>query len=113
MALAKVTSASAPAASVRNRIKKTSAVLRKLSLNAAKNWHQNSGAKRRERIRGGIAPLLQSSAGDRLRAHKKNGRPGGRPSSRSRQHYLKSGLLAIRGIHSEGHQAQARSNHEG
>ncbi len=26
---------------------KTSAVLRKLSPNAAKNWHQNSGAKRR------------------------------------------------------------------
>src|SRR5262245_22955823 len=27
-----------------NRITKTSAVLRKLSLNAAKNWHQKSGA---------------------------------------------------------------------
>ena len=30
-----------------NRIRKTSAFLRKLSLNAEKNWHQNSGAKRR------------------------------------------------------------------
>jgi hypothetical protein len=30
-----------------NRIKKPSAVLRKLSPNAAKNWHRNSGAKRR------------------------------------------------------------------
>jgi hypothetical protein len=35
--------------------------LRKLSLNAAKNWHQNSGAKRLDNIRGGgIAPVLQS-----------------------------------------------------
>ena len=32
----------------RNRTRKTSAVLRKLSLKAAKNWHQNSGANRRE-----------------------------------------------------------------
>src|SRR5438128_4344346 len=31
----------------RNRIRKTSAFLRKLSLNAEKNWVQNSGAKRR------------------------------------------------------------------
>src|SRR5579863_3874744 len=30
-----------------NKITKTSAVLRKLSPNAAKNWHQNKGAKRR------------------------------------------------------------------
>ena len=29
-----------------NRIRKTSAFLRKLSLKALKNWHQNSGAKR-------------------------------------------------------------------
>ena len=34
-----------------NRIRKTSAFLRKLSLNAEKNWHQNSGAKRRAVIR--------------------------------------------------------------
>jgi hypothetical protein len=30
-----------------NKMTKTSAVLRKLSPNAAKNWHQNKGAKRR------------------------------------------------------------------
>jgi hypothetical protein len=34
-------------------MRKTSAVLRKLSLNAAKNWHQNNGAKRLDSIRGG------------------------------------------------------------
>ena len=34
-----------------NRIRKTSAFFRKLSLNAEKNWHQNSGAKRRDVIR--------------------------------------------------------------
>lgn len=34
-----------------NRIRKASAFLRKLSLNAEKNWHQNSGAKRRAVIR--------------------------------------------------------------
>ena len=35
-----------------NRIRNTSAFLRKLSLNAEKNWHQNSGAKRRDSSRG-------------------------------------------------------------
>src|ERR1700752_2017606 len=35
-----------------NTIKRPSAVLRKLSLNAEKNWHQNSGAKRRGRSSG-------------------------------------------------------------
>ena len=34
-----------------NRIRNTSAFFRKLSLNAEKNWHQNSGAKRRDVIR--------------------------------------------------------------
>src|SRR3954469_18381988 len=34
-----------------NRIRKTSAFFRKLSLNAEKNWHQNKGAKRRDVIR--------------------------------------------------------------
>src|ERR1043166_1824614 len=40
---------SAPAVEppILNRMMKISACLRKLSLNAAKNWHQNSGAKRR------------------------------------------------------------------
>src|SRR6185312_3042089 len=61
IALASVISASASARAP-NRIKKTSVVLRKLSLNAAKNWHQNSGAKRLDSIRGGgITLVLQSS----------------------------------------------------
>ena len=34
-----------------NRIRKASAFLRKLSLKAEKNWHQNSGANRRAVIR--------------------------------------------------------------
>ena len=34
-----------------NRIRKTNAFFRKLSLNAEKNWHQNKGAKRRDIIR--------------------------------------------------------------
>src|SRR5262249_10701812 len=46
-AAASVMSASAPAPPIWNRIRKTSAFLRKLSLNAAKNWVQNRGAKRR------------------------------------------------------------------
>ncbi|GJE03770.1 hypothetical protein GMJLKIPL_5727 [Methylobacterium isbiliense] len=36
-----------PAPPTPNRIRNTSAFLRKLSLKAEKNWHQNSGAKRR------------------------------------------------------------------
>src|SRR5476651_1650574 len=59
IALASVIKNSASAAPERNRIKNTSAVLRKLSLNAAKNWHQNSGAKRLDNIRGGgIAAII-------------------------------------------------------
>ncbi len=50
---ASVISASAAEPPILNRIRKTSAVFRKLSLNAAKNWHQNSGAKRLDSIRGG------------------------------------------------------------
>ncbi len=34
-----------------NRIRNTRAFFRKLSLNAEKNWHQNSGAKRRDNRR--------------------------------------------------------------
>ena len=40
-------SASAAGPAISNNSRKTSAFLRKLSLNAEKNWHQNSGAKRR------------------------------------------------------------------
>src|SRR5450830_1498916 len=56
IALANVISASTSAVPERNKMRKTSEVLRKLSLNAAKNWHQNSGAKRLESIRGGGMP---------------------------------------------------------
>src|SRR3954465_7922685 len=45
---ASVTSASAFEPATLNRIRKTSAFFRKLSLKAEKNWHQNSGANRRE-----------------------------------------------------------------
>src|SRR5262245_61428913 len=46
-AAASVMSASASAPPIWNRMRKTSAFLRKLSLNAEKNWVQNRGAKRR------------------------------------------------------------------
>src|ERR1700737_2210171 len=45
---ASVTSASPVAPPILNRITKTSAFFRKLSLKVEKNWHQNSGAKRRD-----------------------------------------------------------------
>ena len=44
---ASVINASAFSPPILNRIRKTSEFLRKLSLKAEKNWHQNSGAKRR------------------------------------------------------------------
>ncbi|MNC96209.1 hypothetical protein D3C83_135180 [compost metagenome] len=48
-----------------NRIRNTSASLRKLSLNAEKNWHQNSGAKRRDVISelDMVIPLGRKSSG--------------------------------------------------
>src|ERR1700752_3124361 len=46
-AAASVMRASASGPPIRNRIRNTSAFLRKLSLNAEKNWVQNSGANRR------------------------------------------------------------------
>src|SRR5665647_1844995 len=60
IALAVVMRASPPAAPEPNKIIKTSAAFRKLSLNAAKNWHQNSGAKRLDSIRGGGMPIDES-----------------------------------------------------
>src|SRR5581483_295367 len=57
-ALAKVIRASASLALEWKRITKTRAVFRKLSLNAAKNWHQKSGAKRLETINGGMPPII-------------------------------------------------------
>ena len=63
-ALASVTSAPASPAAERNRIAKASEVLRKLSLKAAKNWHQNSGAKRLDSISGGdMGSLWRNSPG--------------------------------------------------
>src|SRR5471030_1310793 len=56
IALASVISASPLLPPTRNKMRNTSVVLRKLSLNAAKNWHQNSGAKRLDNIRGGGMP---------------------------------------------------------
>src|SRR5256885_10939496 len=50
-AAASVINASALSPPILNRIRNTSAFFRKLSLNAEKNWHQNSGAKRRDLIR--------------------------------------------------------------
>ena len=46
------------------RMRKTSAFLRKLSLNAEKNWHQNSGAKRRVMSRDDdiASPVIRSGA---------------------------------------------------
>src|ERR1019366_6989349 len=60
-----------------NRIRNTSAVLRKLSLNAAKNWHQNSGAKRLDNIRGGgIAAIIAKFPRGVAPAQIKGGGPG-------------------------------------
>src|SRR5665647_3818779 len=75
IALAKVINASASAAPERNKIRKTSAVLRKLSLNAAKNWHQNSGAKRLDSISGGGMPQYCRVPPPIMDDHKKNWRP--------------------------------------
>ena len=52
-------SAFGPLSSYRSR--KTSAFFRKLSLNAEKNWHQNSGAKRRVNIRESMVSDLSSA----------------------------------------------------
>src|SRR6516162_1704674 len=64
-AAASVISASASAPPIWNRSRKTSEVLRKLSLNAAKNWVQNRGAKRRviSRDEDMAFPLVPMGAG--------------------------------------------------
>src|SRR6266436_8623503 len=69
---ASVTSASPVAPPILNRISKTSAFFRRLSLKAEKNWHQNSGAKRREarsdcdidpsQDQGGVVPSFPEDA---------------------------------------------------
>src|SRR5262245_19742555 len=64
-AAASVISASASAPPIWNSRRKTSDVLRKLSLNAAKNWVQNRGAKRRviSRDEDMVCPLVPTRAG--------------------------------------------------
>src|ERR1700720_2024107 len=66
-AAASVISASASAPPIWNSRRKTSEVLRKLSLNAAKNWVQNRGAKRRviSREEDMAFPLVPTGAGPR------------------------------------------------
>src|SRR6516164_8767993 len=68
-AAASVISASASAPPIWNRSRKTSEVLRKLSLNAAKNWVQNRGAKRRviSRDEDMAFPLVQWARGPHAR----------------------------------------------
>src|SRR5262249_38627532 len=51
IASASVFSEAAPVLPIWNTMRNPSAFLRKLSLNAEKNWHQNSGAKRRDVMR--------------------------------------------------------------
>src|SRR5215216_4397681 len=63
-AAASVISASAFSPPILNTIRKASAFLRKLSLKAEKNWHQNSGEKRRDISREvDIGRILNSRAG--------------------------------------------------
>src|SRR5690349_3227290 len=77
-ALASVIRASESPLSDWNRITKTSAVLRKLSLNAAKNWHQNSGANRLDSSRGDGMPPHYCKV-PRAPLPEKIRRPYGRP----------------------------------
>src|SRR5712671_5419842 len=60
---ASVTSTPALVPPILNNMRKISACLRKLSLNAAKNWHQNSGAKRRVSSRDMASPVVRTGAG--------------------------------------------------
>src|SRR5262245_26418608 len=62
-AAASVISVSAELPPILYRIRKTSAFLRKLSLNAEKNWHQNSGAKRRDDRSGLESVCVEAMAG--------------------------------------------------
>src|ERR1700747_1588973 len=68
-AAASVISASASAPPIWNSRRKTSEVLRKLSLNAAKNWVQNRGAKRRviSRDEDMAFPLVPGGAAPKMR----------------------------------------------
>src|SRR5262245_10687247 len=97
-AAASVISASASAPPIWNSRRKTSDVLRKLSLNAAKNWVQNRGAKRRviSRDEDMVFPLVPTGAGPECatnagsicslfpQAKRRGGRVGVRGSLRAR-----------------------------
>jgi hypothetical protein len=82
-------------------MRNTSAVLRKLSLNAAKNWQANSGAKRLDsksdpmRDYGKVPP-----ARDTAHRPKKYGRPAGRPSGVATEYkrYRTTETRALRGL---------------
>src|SRR6187551_2386725 len=75
IALANVIRTSASRAFRRNKTTKTKAVFRKLSLKAAKNWHQNRGAKRLDSIIGDGMPALLQSSGMLAQAKKQALRP--------------------------------------
>src|SRR6202034_2490322 len=68
-----------------NRIRKTSAVLRKLSPNAEKNWHQKRGAKRRDVIKDMAHPFVAQSR--LFRPHSRRPRPRWRRGMKSRTGY--------------------------
>jgi hypothetical protein len=70
IALASVIRTSASRAFRWNKTTKTRAVFRKLSLKAAKNWHQNRGAKRLDSIIGDGMPVLLQSSGMLAQAKK-------------------------------------------
>src|SRR5262249_27944897 len=78
-AAASVISASASAPPIWNRSRKASEVLRKLSLNAAKNWVQNRGAKRRviSRDEDMAFPLVPTGAGPAPSPRKRSAAGGG------------------------------------
>src|SRR5450759_3283629 len=117
MALASVIKASASAAPERNRIRNTSAVLRKLSLNAAKNWHQNSGAKRLDNIRGGgIAAIIAKFPRGVAPRRQKKWAAQGPPTSLLRQNatttQLQAELSSNGGIHDDRRHAQGNGDRD-
>src|SRR5919198_1718654 len=84
---ARVLSEAASWPPILNTIRKPSAFFRKLSLNAEKNWHQNSGAKRRDVIRWSDIVIPQKARGEcsgyelacrpgQPSCHRQDGRPG-------------------------------------
>src|SRR5437868_4738262 len=92
MNTAAVSVISAPSPPSLNRIKNTSAFLRKLSLNAEKNWHQNRGAKRRVSSRDedmGCIRSIDRARWPMWRAILERGRQKWKPDRR--EHFRKDG----------------------